>query len=53
MSSKFDNFGEHLKVSTINELKEEIKCVKEEYIVLKKEGSNLSHRVNILERKSL
>jgi len=40
-------------VSTINELKDENKQIKEKNVVLKKEILNLSQRVNIIEQKSL
>lgn len=55
MNMQFDNFGQQLKtlVSTINELKDDNKHIKEENIVLKKEILKLSQRVNILEQKSL
>lgn len=55
MSAQFDTFGQQLKdlVSSITELKIENKQIKEENLMLKKEVSNLSHRVNILEQSSL
>lgn len=40
-------------MSTINELKDENKQIKDENVVLKKDILNFSQRVNIIEQKSL